>query len=120
MFEKILIANRGAVARRVLSTLRRMGIRSVVVYSEADANAPYLAEADEAVLVGEAPAQASYLNQSALLAVMRRTGADGLHPGYGFLAENAEFAAKVEAQGARFIGPSPHWLREASSRVQNP
>ena len=118
MFEKVLIANRGAVARRVLATLRRMGIRSVAIYSEADAGAPYLAEADEAVPVGEAPALASYLNQDAIIGALRDTGADALHPGYGFLAENAAFAERVESCDARFIGPSPRWLAEMGHKTR--
>ncbi len=118
VFEKVLIANRGAVARRVLATLRKMGIRSAVVYSEADAGAPYLEEADETVPVGESPAQASYLNQEALLAALQATGADALHPGYGFLAENAEFAERVESRGVRFIGPSPRWLEAMGHKTR--
>ncbi|TRZ67206.1 MAG: ATP-grasp domain-containing protein [Rhodocyclaceae bacterium] len=110
MFDKVVVANRGVVAARVLRTLRKMGIRSVSVYSEADAGAPYLAHADETYAIGAAPAKDSYLNQDVLLDVLRKSGADGVHPGYGFLAENAKFAARVEECGVRFIGPSPHWI----------
>ncbi|MGB8418896.1 acetyl-CoA carboxylase biotin carboxylase subunit [Paraburkholderia sp.] len=110
MFSKIVVANRGAVAARVLRSLKTLNIRSVAVYSEADAGAPYLADADEAVLIGPAAARESYLNQDILLQVMRDTHADGLHPGYGFLSENAGFARKIEDAGARFIGPSARWI----------
>ncbi|WP_246197195.1 acetyl-CoA carboxylase biotin carboxylase subunit [Cytobacillus depressus] len=117
-FHKVVVANRGDVARRAIRALRTLGIRSVAVYSEADAGAPYLAEADEAYLIGEAQAQASYLNQDALLKVLKDTGADGVHPGYGFLSENTEFAARVENAGARFIGPAPRWIDAMSHKSQ--
>jgi acetyl-CoA carboxylase biotin carboxylase subunit len=110
MFDKVVVANRGVVAARVLRTLRKMGIRSVSVYSEADAGAPYLAHADETYAIGAAPAKDSYLNQDVLLEVLRKSGADGIHPGYGFLAENSGFATRVEDSGVRFIGPSPYWI----------
>lgn len=110
MFQKIVVANRGAVAARVLRALRSLNIRSVAVYSEADAGAPYLADADETYGIGSPPARESYLNQDRLLKVMRDSRADGLHPGYGFLSENAEFARRVEALGACFVGPSAHWI----------
>ncbi len=110
MFQKVLVANRGAVAARVIRALRQLGIRSVAVYSEADAGLPYLAEADQAVCIGPPEARASYLDQEALLRVLRETGCDGVHPGYGFLAENAEFARRVQAAGAVFIGPSAQWI----------
>ena len=110
MFNKVVVANRGAVAARVLRALDEMGIRSVAVYSEADAGAPYLELAGETYDIGPAPARESYLNQDALLAVMHKSRADGLHPGYGFLSENAAFAQKVTDAGARFIGPSPRWI----------
>src|SRR3546814_15411541 len=105
MFQKVIIANRGAVAARILRTLRALGIGSVAVYSEADADAPYVAAADEAYPIGPAHPKESYLNQDILLEVVRKSGADGVHPGYGFLAENAEFAERVEAAGVRFTGP---------------
>lgn len=110
MFQKILIANRGAVAARILRTLRRMGIRSVAVYSDADRELPYLADADETYALGAPSPAASYLNQDRLLDILAHSGADGLHPGYGFLSENAAFAARVNATGACFIGPSPEWI----------
>ena len=110
MFSKVIVANRGAVAARVLRALNEMGIRSVAVYSEADAGAPYLEMASETYAIGPAPARESYLNQDLLLDIVRRSHADGLHPGYGFLSENAAFAHKVADSGARFIGPSPKWI----------
>jgi len=110
MFNKVLVANRAAVAARVLRALNAMGVRSVAVYSEADAGAPYLDMASETYAIGPAPARESYLNQDVILGVLRKSHADGLHPGYGFLSENAEFAHKVGAAGARFIGPSPRWI----------
>jgi acetyl-CoA carboxylase biotin carboxylase subunit len=110
MFNKVVVANRGAVAARVLRALDAMGIRSVAVYSEADAGAPYLEMAGEAHAIGPAPARESYLNQDALIEVLRRSHADGLHPGYGFLSENAGFALRVTDTGARFIGPSARWI----------
>jgi 3-methylcrotonyl-CoA carboxylase alpha subunit len=110
MFNKVIVANRGAVAARVLRALKSLGIRTVAVYSEADAGLPYLAMADETHAIGAADPRASYLNADVLLEVMRRSGADGLHPGYGFLSENAAFAERVNASGAGFIGPSPRWI----------
>ena len=110
MFNKVLVANRGAIAARVIRALRALGIKSAAVYSEADAHLGYLAQADEAWPIGPADPKASYLNQDALLDVMKKSGADGLHPGYGFLSENAEFASRVQASGACFIGPDPKWI----------
>jgi acetyl-CoA carboxylase biotin carboxylase subunit len=110
MFAKVVVANRGAVAARILRALYELNIRSVAVYSEADARAPYLEMSSEAHPIGASPARDSYLNQDTLLALLQKTGADGLHPGYGFLAENAEFARKVEDLGVKFIGPSPRWI----------
>ncbi len=110
MFAKVLVANRGAVAARVIRALRLLGVRSVAVFSEADAGAGYVAEADEAHAIGPAPARDSYLNQDRLLDVAAQTGADALHPGYGFLSENAGFARRVQAAGLAFIGPSPRWI----------
>ncbi len=110
MFNKVLVANRGAVAARVLRALNEMGIASVAVYSEADARAPYLELASETYAIGPAPARESYLDQDAILEVLNRSRADGLHPGYGFLSENAGFAQRVIDSGACFIGPSPKWI----------
>jgi acetyl-CoA carboxylase biotin carboxylase subunit len=110
MFNKVLVANRGAVASRVLRALNEMGIHSVAVYSEADAGAPYLQMATETYAIGPPPARESYLNQDVILEVLRKSNADGLHPGYGFLSENAAFAQRIVDSGARFIGPSPKWI----------
>jgi len=110
MFKKVLVANRGAVAARVLRALYELRIKSVAVYSEADYGAPYLEMASETQAVGPAPAAESYLNQERLLEAIKRSGADGVHPGYGFLSENAQFAQRVIDAGARFIGPSPKWI----------
>ena len=104
-FDTVLVANRGEIAVRVIRTLRKMGIRSIAVFSDADANARHVAEADVAVSIGPAPARQSYLNIGAVVDAARRTGAQAIHPGYGFLSENAEFAAALEAAGIVFIGP---------------
>ena len=115
--QKILIANRGAIARRVIRACSERGIASVAVYSDADDGAPYLAEASEAIhLPGSAP-QDTYINQDALLAAVARTGADGVHPGYGFLAENASFAQAVIDHGATYVGPRPRWLEAMGDKV---
>jgi acetyl-CoA carboxylase biotin carboxylase subunit len=106
-FAKILIANRGAIAARILRAIRALGRASVCVYSEADAGLPYLAKAGESRCIGPGPARESYLNIDALLAAARESGADAIHPGYGFLSENAEFARRVRAAGIAFIGPNP-------------
>jgi acetyl-CoA carboxylase biotin carboxylase subunit len=110
MFGKVLVANRGAVAARVLRALYELGIKSTAVYSEADYGAPYLELASETYEIGPAPAADSYLDQERLIGLIQRCGADGVHPGYGFLSENAEFAQRVIDAGARFIGPSPRWI----------
>ncbi|MEO7121956.1 MAG: biotin carboxylase N-terminal domain-containing protein [Lacisediminihabitans sp.] len=105
MFEKVLIANRGEIACRVILTLRDMGIHSVAVYSDADRGAKHVAMADEAVRIGPPPAHDSYLNADAIIAAAQASGAQAIHPGYGFLSENADFAEKCEAAGIVFIGP---------------
>src|SRR5215210_4337086 len=110
MFNKVVVSNRGAVAARVLRALNEMRVASVAVYSEADAGAPYLEFASETNAIGPAPARESYLSQDTILEVLKRSGADGLHPGYGFLSENAGFAQRVIDAGAKFIGPSPKWI----------
>jgi propionyl-CoA carboxylase alpha chain len=105
--KKVLIANRGEIARRVIRTLKKMEIASVAIYSDADRSAPHVLEADEAVYVGESPSSESYLKQDLILQICKDLGVDGIHPGYGFLSENAEFARKVTAAGMKLIGPSP-------------
>src|SRR5512139_1318644 len=111
MFTKVLIANRGEIACRIMRTLRQMGVGSVAVYSEADANARHVLEADEAVCVGPAPAAESYLNVERILAAARETGAQAIHPGYGFLSEIPAFAEACEKAGSAFIGPTPEQMR---------
>ncbi len=111
MVQKILIANRGAIACRIIRTLRRMGIGSVAVYSEADIGSAHVAQADEARLIAPAPAAQSYLDVDAILAAARATGAEAIHPGYGFLSENAGFAERCAAENIVFIGPTPDNIR---------
>ncbi|MGE0128870.1 MAG: acetyl-CoA carboxylase biotin carboxylase subunit [Blastocatellales bacterium] len=110
-FRKILVANRGEIALRVMRTCRAMGIETVAIYSDADANAPHARFADEAVHLGAAPAKESYLRMEKIIEAARRTGADAIHPGYGFLSENAEFAESCAAAGVVFIGPQPSAIR---------
>ncbi|MEE8534499.1 MAG: biotin carboxylase N-terminal domain-containing protein, partial [Kiloniellales bacterium] len=113
---KILIANRGEIACRVMRTARRLGVGTVAVYSDADANAAHVAQADEAHGIGPAPAAESYLNAEAIIAAARETGAQAVHPGYGFLAENAEFAEACAAAGLTFIGPPAAAIRRLGSK----
>lgn len=105
MFNKILIANRGEIACRVIKTAKALGIATVAVYSDADANARFVKLADEAYRLGPAPAAESYLRADLILAIARQSGAQAVHPGYGFLSENEDFAAACEAAGIAFIGP---------------
>jgi acetyl-CoA/propionyl-CoA carboxylase biotin carboxyl carrier protein len=116
-FNTVLVANRGEIAVRVIRTLRAMGIRSVAVFSDADVNARHVAEADVAVGIGPAPARQSYLDIDAILAAARRTGAQAIHPGYGFLSENAEFAAALEASGIVFIGPPVKAIQTMGDKI---
>jgi acetyl/propionyl-CoA carboxylase alpha subunit len=111
MFGSVLIANRGEIARRVMRTARRMGIRTVAVYSEADRDAPFVREADQAVFIGASPARESYLVAAKILAAAKETGAEAVHPGYGFLSENAAFAEAVKAAGLVWIGPPASAIR---------
>jgi urea carboxylase len=111
MFDKVLVANRGEIACRVMRTLKRMGIGSVAIYSEADADAQHVQDADEAVCVGPAPVGASYLRAERILEAAQASGAQAVHPGYGFLSENARFATACLAAGVRFIGPTPEQIR---------
>lgn len=110
LFDKVLVCNRGEIARRVIRTCKRLGIATVAIHSEADADAPHVTDADEAVLVGPAPAKDSYLNVEAILAALKKTGARAVHPGYGFLSEKSSFARAVAEAGAVFIGPPPDVL----------
>ena len=118
MFNKILIANRGEIACRVIKTARRMGIRTVAVYSEADANARHVRLADEAVLLGPAAARESYLVADKIVDACKRTGAQAVHPGYGFLSENADFADALAANGITFIGPPASAIRAMGSKSE--
>jgi urea carboxylase len=112
MFTKVLIANRGEIACRIIRTLKKMGIASVAIYSEADSGAQHVLDADEAYCVGAAPAASSYLNVAKILQVAANAGAQAIHPGYGFLSENASFAEACEAASIAFIGPTPAQMRE--------
>jgi propionyl-CoA carboxylase alpha chain len=115
--KKVLVANRGEIARRVLRTLNKMDIRSVAIYSDADANAPHVLEADEAVYVGQSPSSESYLQQDQLIQICKDLGVDGVHPGYGFLSENAGFARKLKAEGIKLIGPSPESMEVMGDKL---
>jgi acetyl-CoA carboxylase biotin carboxylase subunit len=117
VFEKILIANRGEIALRIQRACRELGIRTVIVHSEADTEAKYVKLADESVCIGPAPAAASYLNIPAIISAAEVTDAEAIHPGYGFLSENADFAEKVEASGFVFIGPHPENIRVMGDKV---
>ena len=117
MFKKILIANRGEIALRIQRACRQLGIRSVVVYSEADREAKYVKLADEAVCIGPAPSSQSYLNMPAIISTAEVTDAEAIHPGYGFLSENADFAERVEKSGFVFIGPTPEAIRTMGDKV---
>ncbi|OQS32500.1 acetyl-CoA carboxylase biotin carboxylase subunit [Chromobacterium haemolyticum] len=117
MFEKILIANRGEIALRIQRACREMGIKTVVVHSEADREAKYVKLADESVCIGPAPSGKSYLNVPALIAAAEVTDSQAIHPGYGFLSENADFAERVEQSGFVFIGPRPDTIRQMGDKV---
>ena len=109
--KKILVANRGEIALRVMKTIRQMGIKTVAIFSEADRNAPHVRFADEAICVGPAPSNQSYLLGDKIIEIAKSLSVDGIHPGYGFLSENADFAEKVEQNGITFIGPKSHAIR---------
>ncbi len=115
--KKILIANRGEIALRVMRTAQKMGIKTVAVYSEADRNSPHVRFADEAVLLGKAPSSESYLVMENVIEAAKATGAEGLHPGYGFLSENAKFAQLVADNGLIFIGPKPHAIKVMGNKL---
>jgi acetyl-CoA carboxylase, biotin carboxylase subunit len=118
MLDSVLVANRGEIARRVIRTARRMGIRAVAVYSDADADLPYVREADEAVRIGPAPPAQSYLDAAAVIDAARKTAAAAVHPGYGFLAENAGFAREVVAAGLTWVGPDPVAIEQMGDKIR--
>ena len=117
MFTKILIANRGEIACRVIKTARRMGIKTVAVYSDADRDARHVELADEAVHIGAAPSRESYLQGERIIAACKTTGAQAVHPGYGFLSENEGFARRVEEEGIVFIGPKHHSIAAMGDKI---
>jgi acetyl-CoA/propionyl-CoA carboxylase biotin carboxyl carrier protein len=119
MFHTVLVANRGEIACRVIRTLRGLGIRSVAVYSDADAGARHVREADEAVRIGPAAATESYLSIEAIVQACKQTGAEAVHPGYGFLSENADFARALDSEGITFIGPSVHALDVMGDKIRS-
>jgi acetyl-CoA carboxylase biotin carboxylase subunit len=117
VLDSVLVANRGEIARRIIGTARRLGIRAVAVYSEADEELPYVREADEAVLLGPAPPAASYLNVAAVLGAARKAGASAVHPGYGFLSEQADFARQVTGAGLTWVGPPPEAMEQMGDKI---
>src|SRR6185312_15919753 len=117
MFKKILIANRGEIAVRIMATCREMGIATVAVYSEADRAARHVRDADEAYAIGQAPATQSYLRGDRIIEVAQQSGAEAIHPGYGFLSENAAFVEACEAAGLVFIGPPAAAMRLMGSKI---
>ena len=117
MFKKILIANRGEIALRIQRACKELGIKGVIVYSEADREAKYVKLAEEAVCIGPAASGQSYLNMPAIISAAEVTDSEAIHPGYGFLSENADFAERVEKSGFKFIGPSPESIRLMGDKV---
>ena len=117
MIKKILVANRGEIAVRVMRTCREMGIASVAVYSDADRNSMHVRYADEAYHIGASASGESYLNIDRIIEAARQSGADAIHPGYGFLSENAAFSGRCADEGIRFIGPSPHAISTMGDKV---
>jgi propionyl-CoA carboxylase alpha chain len=119
MFTKILIANRGEIACRVIATARKMGIKTVAVYSDADKEARHVKLADEAVNIGPAPSRESYLLADKIIAACKATGAQAVHPGYGFLSENAEFSKRCEEEGITFIGPKHYSIGKMGDKIES-
>ena len=118
LFEKVLVANRGEIALRIMKTLQKMGIKSVAVYSEADTNAQHVQYADEAYYIGNSPATESYLSIKNIITAIRESGADAVHPGYGFLAENANFANILKREGVTLIGPSAKVIKIMGDKIE--
>ena len=118
MFETVLVANRGEIARRIIRTVQRMGLKAVAVHSEADAELPYVREADESVAIGPAAPAQSYRDVEVLLEAARQTGAEAVHPGYGFLAEDAAFARRVHEAGLVWVGPSPEAIEAMGDKIR--
>src|SRR5579862_6646892 len=119
MFDKILIANRGEIACRVIRTARRMGIKTVAVHSDADADALHVREADEAVRIGPPPSAESYLKIDRIVEACRASGAQAVHPGYGFLSENVSFATALGAAGIVFVGPGPKAIAAMGDKIES-
>ena len=119
MFDKILIANRGEIAVRVIKTCRRLGIATVVVYSDADAGSLAVEMADETVHIGASPAAQSYLVADKIIAACKQTGAQAVHPGYGFLSENATFSRRLEEEGIKFIGPKHYSVAKMGDKIES-
>src|SRR3954464_11252909 len=118
MIESLLVANRGEIARRVIRTARRLGVRTIAVYSEADADLPFVREADQSVAIGPANPAQSYRNAEAILAAAKSTGAEAIHPGYGFLSENAAFARSVRDHGLVWVGPGADAITAMGDKIQ--
>ena len=117
-FDSILVANRGEVALRIIRTLKKMNIRSIAVYSEADSNALHVQSADEAYYIGNSPATESYLSIQNIITAAKQTGAQAVHPGYGFLSENPKFALKLKREGIGFIGPSAEAIKSMGDKIE--
>ncbi|MBT8003154.1 MAG: acetyl/propionyl-CoA carboxylase subunit alpha, partial [Rhodospirillales bacterium] len=119
MFKKILIANRGEIACRIIKSAKKMGIKTVAVFSEADRLGLHVQMADEAVCVGPAPSTDSYLSVKNIIAAIKETGADAVHPGYGFLSENPAFARRLAREGIAFIGPKPRAIKSMGDKIES-
>ena len=118
LFEKVLVANRGEIALRIMKTLQKMGIKSVAVYSEADTNSQHVQYADEAYYIGSSPATESYLSIKNIITSIRESGASAVHPGYGFLSENANFANVLKREGVSLIGPSAKVIKIMGDKIE--